>query len=407
MDRVIIIGAGQAGGQAAASLRQQTYKGEILLFGDEPHPPYQRPLLSKQYLSSEEEQERIFLRAEAFYLKHKITLRLGESIEKISPNVNSVTTSTGEQIRYRDLILALGSRPRTLTIPGSDLRGIHYLRTLDHVDVIKSEMLAGKKLVIIGGGYIGLEVASVAVKIGLDVLIIETEDRILKRVTTEEMSAFYHQLHVDRGVQICLNTSIASFSGQENLEGVVCGDKVVPADMVIVGIGIVPNTKLAQAAGIACDNGISTDEYCRTSIDNIYAAGDCTHHPNPILGRRLRLESVPNAMEQAKVAASNILGKNKAYAAVPWFWSDQYEHKLQMVGFSTDGQEQCLRGDKAAKTFAIYYFRDQRLVAVDAVNAPADFAAGRQFYDRRFDLKKLSNIDIDIKDCLMDDQIDH
>ncbi len=403
MNRIIIVGAGQAGGQVAASLRQQGCKDEILLFGDEPYPPYQRPLLSKQYLSSEEERDRIFLRADTFYQDHNISLRLNDRIKTIDAAVNTVTTASGEVIGYLNLVLTTGSRPRTLQVPGSDLKGIHYLRTLDDANAIKSEMLPGKKLVIIGGGYIGLEVASVAAAAGVSVVVVETEERILKRVTTEAMSRFYHQLHSERGVEICLNTTVSGFTGSESVAGVLCADKRLDADMVIVGIGIMPNIELAKNAGIVCDNGIITNEFSQTSFANIYAAGDCANHPNPLLGRRLRLESVPNAMEQAKVVAANIVGKGKSYAAVPWFWSDQYEHKLQMVGFSADGEQQVLRGDLLTRQFAIFYLHSGRLVAVDAVNSPVDFMAGRQLYGRRFDPGRLADQKNAIKDCLTDE----
>lgn len=402
MSRTIIVGAGQAGGQVAASLRQQGYTDEIVLFGDEPHRPYQRPILSKQYLASEQGEERVFLRAENFYTDHQITLKLGQRITAIDAHASTVTTEQGETIEYQDLVLATGSRPRKLQLPGSDLQGIYYLRTLDDVNAIKVDMQPGKKLVIIGGGYIGLEVASVAVAAGMDVAVAEMEDRILKRVTTVEMSEFYHQLHSDRGVNIHLQTTVSGFEGEERVKRVLCNGCNMDADVVIVGIGVIPNVELAEAAGIVCNNGIVTDEHCRTSVSNIYAAGDCCNHPNPVLGRRLRLESVPNAMEQAKVVAANILGQEKIYSVVPWFWSDQYEHKLQMVGFATDGETQLLRGDKDHQQFAIFYFQDERLVAVDAVNSSRDFMAGRQLYGRQFDLERLAHSDTAAKDCVVD-----
>lgn len=403
MSRIIIVGAGQAGGQVAAGLRQQGCKDEIVLFGDEPHLPYQRPLLSKQYLSSEQEEGRIFLRSQKFYQDHKISLRIAQRIDEINPASKIVTTDQGEKIDYKDLILATGSRPRRLNIPGSELQGLHYLRTLDDVNAIKAEMQPGKKLVIIGGGYIGLEVASVAVTAGLNVTVVETEDRILKRVTTAEMSEFYHQLHNERGVRILLQSAVSSFEGEGHVRQVVCEGRNIEADLVIVGIGIIPNIELAEAAGIECDNGIVTDDHCQTSVPHIYAIGDCSNHPNPILGRRLRLESVPNAMEQAKVAAANIMGNDKTYSAVPWFWSDQYEHKLQMVGFSADADRQVIRGDKEAKQFAILYLKDNCLVAVDAVNSAREFMAGRQLYRRRFDLQRLADSTLEVKDGLISD----
>ena len=405
MSRIVIIGAGQAGGQAVASLRQLGCKEEIMLFGEEPHLPYQRPALSKQYLSGEHDEGRIFLRGEDFYKKQNITLRIGERIVSIDSQAKQIFTNQGEQIDYQSLILATGSRPRRLDVSGSNLDGIHYLRTLDDVKAIKKTLQNDNKIVIIGGGYIGLEVASVAVNAGMDVTVLETEDRILKRVTTPEMSEFYHKLHTDKGVKIELKSSVSSFEGNDTssmLSCVVCKDKFLEADTAIVGIGVLPNIELASDAQIHCDNGITTDERCQTSVPDIYAIGDCANHPNPILRRRLRLESVPNAMDQAKVAAANIMGKNKTYSGVPWFWSDQYDLKLQMVGYSADSDTQVLRGDKDRQQFTIFYLKENRLVGVDAVNSARDFMMGRKFYGQLFDPLKLADMDIDVMDALIE-----
>lgn len=404
MSRIVIIGAGQAGGQAVASLRQFGYKEEIVLFGDESHLPYQRPFLSKQYLSGEHEEGRVFLRAEKFYNDQNITLRIGERVASIDPSAQQISTDKGEKIDYQDLILATGSRPRILNIAGSDLGGIHYLRTLDDVNAIKPTLVEGKKMVIVGGGYIGLEVASVAVTAGMDVTVIETEERILKRVTTPEMSEFYHKLHTDRGVKIVLNSGVNGFEAKNDskkLSHVLCKDQTLEADVAIVGIGIIPNIELAQEAQLDCDNGITTDGFCLTSAPHIYAIGDCSNHPNPVLKRRLRLESVPNAMDQAKVAASNIVGKEKTYSAVPWFWSDQFELKLQMVGYSADSDSQVLRGNKEQQQFSIFYLKNNCLVAVDAVNSAREFMAGRKLYGQQFDPIKLADSDIEVKDAVV------
>lgn len=259
-------------------------------------------------------------------------------------------------------------------------------------------------MVIVGGGYIGLEVASVAVTAGMDVTVIETEERILKRVTTPEMSEFYHKLHTDRGVKIVLNSGVNGFEAKNNskkLSHVLCKDQTLEADVAIVGIGIIPNIELAQEAQLDCDNGITTDGFCLTSAPHIYAIGDCSNHPNPALKRRLRLESVPNAMDQAKVAASNIVGKEKTYSAVPWFWSDQYELKLQMVGYSADSNSQVLRGNKEQQQFSIFYLKNNCLVAVDAVNSAREFMAGRKLYGQQFDPIKLADSDIEVKDAVV------
>ncbi len=384
MQPIVIIGAGHAAGQAVASLRQEKYEGDIVLIGDESHVPYQRPPLSKQYLSGEHGLDKVYLRPEKFYADRDITLKLDTRVEAIDTKAHTVTTSSGETIPYSKLLIATGGRPRKLTIPGSDLAGIHYLRSIADVDAIRAELAPGKRLAIVGGGYIGLEVAAVAVKAAVDVTVLEMEDRILKRVTTEAMSAYYDALHTGRGVKLRTSAKVTGFTGDGRVTAVnVDGAPPVPADVVIVGIGIIPNVEIAAAAGLTCDNGVVVDDHCRTSDADIYAAGDCTNHPNELLGRRLRLESVPNALDQARVAATNMLGGDAAYAAIPWFWSDQYELKLQMVGFSTDGDTAVVRGDPAANAFATFYLKDGVLVAADAVNSPKEFMACRQMVAKR------------------------
>lgn len=401
MTGIVIIGAGHAAGQAAASLRQEGFEGEITILGDEAHPPYQRPPLSKQYLSGEHGLERgVYLRPEKFYVDKNIDIRTGVTVNSIDTAGKQVTLESGDSISYDKLLIATGSRPRILNIPGSDLPGIFYLRTIADVDRIREAMKTAKRAVIVGGGYIGLEVASVAVTSGLDVSVLEMESRILQRVTTPEMSEFYHQLHEGRGVHILTETGCNGFEGEGKVERVLCGDKSIDADLVIVGIGIVPNVELAEAAGIKVDNGIVVDDHCQTSVADVYAAGDCTNHPNPVLNRRLRLESVPNAMEQARTAVSNMLGGDKTYAAVPWFWSDQYELKLQMVGFSADGDTQVLRGDKAANAFAVFYLKNGEVVAADAVNSPREFMVAKQLYGKKVDAAALSDPDTDLKSLI-------
>ncbi len=397
---IVIIGAGQGAGQAAASFRQEGYEGELIILGDEAFPPYQRPPLSKQYLSGTMPLERVFVRAEKFYADKNIDLRLNTRVEKLSVEDKTVTTTEGETIAYEKLMIATGSRPRILNIEGSDLGGIHYLRTIADVDEIQKSMKSAKNVVIVGGGYIGLEVASVAVTEGLNVTVLEMEDRILQRVTTPEMSEYYHQLHSERGLKIKTNTTVSGFKGDGDVTHVLCGDESIEADLVLVGIGIIPNIELAQDAGLSCENGITVDDHCQSSNPDIYAIGDCANHPNPILGRRLRLESVPNAMEQARVATSNMLGGDKIYSSVPWFWSDQYELKLQMVGFSSDGDTQVLRGDKSKNQFAIFYLKEGNVVAVDAVNSPREFMICKQLYGKPVDAEVLANPETELKSLL-------
>ena len=400
MAGMVIIGAGHAAGQAAASLRQEKYTGPITIIGDEAHLPYQRPPLSKAYLSGSQEVERVYLRAEKFYQEKEIDLKLSTRATAIDPDAKAVELEDGSKIDYDKLLISTGSRPRLLSIPGSDLGGIHYLRTIDDVDGIRADMHEGANLVIVGGGYIGLEVAAVGVEQGLNVHVLEMEDRILQRVTTPTMSKYYDELHRGRGVQIHTNTGVTGFSGDAKVQKVMCGDTEFAADMVIVGIGIVPNIELAEAAGIICDNGIVVDDHCQTSNPDIYAAGDCTNHPNALLDRRLRLESVPNAMDQARTSASNMLGGDKSYAAIPWFWSDQYELKLQMVGFSADGNREVLRGDMASNQFAVFYLKDNTVVAADTVNSPKEFMLCKKLVGKEADTAVLADSTSDLKSLL-------
>ena len=400
MSAIIIVGGGHAAGQAAASLRQEGFEGQITVIGDEPHIPYQRPPLSKQYLAGEQGLDRVYLRPDKFYADKGVAVQSGVRVEAIDCAARTVTTSEGQALAYDGLLLATGSLVRRLNLPGGELDGVHYLRNIADADAIKADMASGKTAVVVGGGYIGLEVAAVCVAAGLEVHVLEMEQRVLQRVTTPAMSAFYRGLHEGRGVQIHTSAQVTGFLGDSRVTAVQCGERSFPADLAVVGIGILPAPALAEAAGLDCDDGILVDERCRTSDPNIYAAGDCTNHPNPLLGRRLRLESVPNAMEQARVAAANMCGKKRDYAAVPWFWSDQYELKLQMVGFSADGEEEVLRGDMAANRFAVFYLKDGAVVAADAVNSPKEFMLCRRLIGQKVDAAALANPETDLKSLL-------
>ena len=400
MTGIVIIGAGHAAGQAAASLRQAKFEGSITIIGDEAHVPYQRPPLSKQYLAGTQVADKVYLRAEKFYADKDIQLMLDTRATQIDPGTKTINLDNGETIAYEKLLISTGSRPRKLSIEGSDLSGIHYLRTMDDVDGIRADVKPGANLVIVGGGYIGLEVAAVGIELGMNVHVLEMEERILQRVTTPEMSAYYHKLHSDRGVHIHTQTGVTGFSGNGKVENVLCGDESFAADIVIVGIGIIPNIEIAEEAGIHCDNGIVVDDHCCTSDPDIYAAGDCTNHPNPLMNKRLRLESVPHAMDQARVSTANMLGDDKVYAAIPWFWSDQYELKLQMVGFSADGDSQVLRGDMENHQFAIFYLKDGKVVAADAVNSPKEFMLCKQLVGKPADPAQLADPETDLKSLL-------
>ncbi len=398
---IVIVGGGHAAGQAAASLRQEKVADEIVVIGEEPHIPYQRPPLSKQYLSGEYGLERVLLRPSRFYEDKNIDVRTGVRVERIDPNAQTATCDDGRVVGYDKLLLATGAKPRKLNSPGSTLPGVHYLRTIADADAIKQDFQPGRRVAIVGGGYIGLEVAAIAIEAGLRVTVLEMEDRILARVATPAMSAFYTELHTDKGVVIRTGRRVESFAGSERLTGVVCADgEAVAADLAVVGIGVVPNTELAEAAGLDCDDGIVVDETTRTADPHIYAAGDCTNHPNPLLGRRLRLESVPNAMEQSRVAAANLAGETRTYANVPWFWSDQYDLKLQMVGFSRDADRHVVRGDPAKRQFAMFYFSGDTLIAADAVNSAREFMVARQLVGKSVDAGQLADPGADLRAIL-------
>lgn len=380
----IIVGAGQAGGQAAATLRERGFAGRIVLLGEEPVVPYQRPPLSKKFLAGELPVERTYLRPASFYQQHGIELKLGIRAEGIDRSARTVDLGSDGKLPYDKLLLATGSRPRQLAVPGANLPGVHCLRTIADVLQIRPHMAVGRQLVVVGGGYIGLEVAAVAAEGGMRVTVLEAADRILSRVTSPAMSEFFTGVHRSHGVEIRCLSAVSGFEGSDRVEAVRCVDQRIPADLVVVGIGIVPNVELAAAAGLACENGILVDERCRSGDPNVFAAGDCTNHPNPVLQRRVRLESVQNAVDQAKAAAANMAGAQDGYAQVPWFWSNQYDLKLQSVGL-LDGYDQVVRrGDPATRSFALFYLREGVLTAVDAVNMPREYMACRKLIPQRF-----------------------
>jgi len=392
---VIIIGAGQAGLQSIVSLRQSGYPKAITLIGDEAYLPYQRPPLSKAYLSGKMERDRLFLKPESFFTDNDVTVKLATRVASIDAGAKSVTLESGESLAYEDLILATGSRPRRLDLAGRELANIFDLRGMADIDAMQPHFIAGKKLVVIGGGYIGLEAAAVAADMGLHVHVLEAAPRLLARVAEPEISAFYDRIHKARGVTIITQSRIEGFVGERDcVSGIQMADgSVIDADIVITGIGIVPNIELAQAAGLTLDNGIVVNDVGQTSDAHIYAAGDCTQHPNDVLGRKLRLESVPNAIEQGKAVASAICGAPKPYHQVPWFWSDQYDVKLQIAGVPTQIDQKILRGDDTSNSFAWFYFTGDKLTGVTAVNRPAEFMAGRMLIEKS--AKGEASIDMD------------
>ena len=376
---ILVIGGGQAAAQAIASLRLWGYAGKLRLIADEPALPYQRPPLSKAYLKGEMDEERLYFKPADWYEAQNVEVSLGVRADTIDRASRTVNLSHGDPAPYDALILATGSRPRRLPFAEAMLENVHELRDLRDVDGLKSQVTAGKNMVIVGAGYIGLEAAAVARQLGANVTVLEMAPRVLARVTSPVMSAFYTKLHTDNGVRILTDTRLQALDGDETRVHAARLDDgtPIPADSVLVGIGILPNQELAAEAGIACDTeaggGILVDEDARTNDPRIFACGDCAVRPLIHYGRVGRLESVHNAIEQGKLAAAAILGRERPRLDVPWFWSDQYDVKLQIAGLSQNYDHHIVRGDPASGSFAVFYFRANRLIAVDAVNAAPEF----------------------------------
>jgi 3-phenylpropionate/trans-cinnamate dioxygenase ferredoxin reductase subunit len=376
-EHLVIIGAGQACAQAITSLRAEGFTGAITIVGDESYPPYQRPPLSKAYLAGVFERERLFLKPPTFYQEGACELLLGTSAESIDRKNRVVRLAGGRSLSYEKLLLATGSRVRRLSLEGANLPGICYLRGIADVDALRANFVPGTRLVVVGGGYIGLEVAAIAVKQGLDVTVIESLDRVMLRAVSPEMSRFYEHVHREAGVRIVLNAAVQKFEGKSRLESVCANGEFYPADIALVAVGIVPNVEIAEAAGLACDDGIVVDDCARTADPDIFAAGDCTRHIGRD-GALIRLESVQNAIDQAKHAALAMMGKPTPYREVPWFWSDQFDLKLQIAGLARPGDVLVRRGDPATRKFAVFHLREERVAAVEAVNAAPEYIVGRR-----------------------------
>jgi 3-phenylpropionate/trans-cinnamate dioxygenase ferredoxin reductase subunit len=400
---ILIIGGGQAGAQAIDTLRREGFRGRLVLIGDEPELPYQRPPLSKKYLSGEMAADRLPFRHRAFYDEHRVELKLGRRAVRLDPAARQVELADGEQLTYDRLLLCLGAESRRLTCPGAALPGVLYLRGLADVAPIQAGFKPQARVVIIGGGYIGLETAATCRKMGCEVTVLEMADRVMNRVAAPSVSQYFAQEHRAHGITLICGTQVVCLEGQGRVESVVCADGTRHrADLVVVGVGAVATTELASAAGLACDNGIMVDEYCRTSDALIYAAGDCTNHPSPRFGRRVRLESVDNAFEQAKTAALNLLDRPVVHDRVPWFWSDQFDNKLLIVGLSQDHDQLVLRGDPASRSFSVCYLKDRELLAVEAVNHSKDYMAARKLIAERalFDVGKLADSELALKEAI-------
>ncbi|WP_239806453.1 NAD(P)/FAD-dependent oxidoreductase [Croceicoccus hydrothermalis] len=401
---VIIVGAGHGGAAAALALRQAGFEGSVAMIGREKEPPYERPPLSKEYLAREKEFERLYIRPPQFWGDKAIDLVLGTSVTEIEPRGKAVKLSNGEEMEYGRLIWAAGGDARRLSCSGADLRGVHSVRTRADVDRMIAEIDAGsKRCVVIGGGYIGLEAAAVLRKLDIEVVLIEMLDRVLARVAGETLSRFYEKEHRDHGVNIMLETGVDCILGDgDKVTGVRLSDgSEVDADMVIVGIGIVPCIDPLIVAGATGANGVDVDEYCRTSLDDVYAIGDCAAHANDFAdGAVIRLESVQNANDMAKTAAQAICGDRQPYKATPWFWSNQYDLKLQTVGLSMGFDNFVVRGDPAERSFSIVYMRDGKVVALDCVNRVKDYVQGKKLVERHavIDPDLLADTDVALKE---------
>jgi 3-phenylpropionate/trans-cinnamate dioxygenase ferredoxin reductase subunit len=400
---ILIIGGGQAGAQATDTLRRAGFAGRIVLIGDEPWLPYQRPPLSKKYLAGELAQDRLPIRHQSYYDEHRIELKLGQAAARLDKDARRVTLAGGEELHYDRLLLCTGAKSRPLTCPGSELAGVHYLRGMADVAPIREGLKSGARVVIIGGGYIGLETAATASHHGCAVTVLEMADRVMNRVVAPGVSEYFAEQQRMHGVNVDCNARVVRLEGAGRVERVVCADGgSYPADLLVVGVGATANTDLASAAGLACENGVLVDEYCRTSDAAIFAAGDCTNHPSPRYGVRVRLESVDNAFEQAKTAALNILGRPTVHDRVPWFWSDQFDNKLLIVGLSQGYDRLVLRGDPATRSFSACYLKGGELIALEAVNHSADYMAARKLIAERarLDPDKVANPKIPLKEAV-------
>jgi 3-phenylpropionate/trans-cinnamate dioxygenase ferredoxin reductase subunit len=399
---VVIVGAGHAGGSVAAFLRQYGHQGRIVLIGDEPLLPYQRPPLSKAWLKGEADADSLSLKPADWYAANNVMLRLGGVAERINRSEKTVTLASGEVIPYDYLVLATGARARELPIPGSDLAGVLALRTAADAELLKNALGPDKRLAVVGGGYVGLEAAASARALGSHAMVIERESRVLARVACETLSHFFQDYHGKHGVAFELNAGVAAFEGQDgHVTGVRFADgRIVACDVALVGVGAVPNDELAKNAGLPAGNGVVVDLEARTDDPSIFAIGDVAHRPLPLYDRQFRLESVPNALEQAKQAASAILGRPAPPSETPWFWSDQYDLKLQIAGLPFDADRQVVRGDVAAAKFAVFHLKGDLVQAVEAVNAPPEFMAGKQLIAKRtpVDADKLADLSVSMKE---------
>jgi len=402
----LVIGGSHAAAQLVVSLRQEGWGGKILVISDAAQHPYHRPPLSKAYLSGEKSADDLLIRSPAAYAKLGVEFRFNATATAIDRNAHTVRLDDGEVLRYDRLALCTGARVRKLPIAGAELAGVHYLRDLRDAEAIKRDLRPGTRAAIIGGGYIGLETAALLRKVGAEVCVLETMERVLQRVTAAEVSRFYTRIHREEGVRIETGVQAVEIVGDDGQRAtaVRCDNgQQVAADLVIIGIGVVPNTELAAAAGLGVDNGIRVDEYAQTDDPQIVAAGDCTNHPNALYGCNLRLESVPNATEQAKSAAAAMCGKRKAYRALPWFWSDQYDLKLQIAGLNQGYDAVAVRGDiEGSRSFAAFYLQEGKVIAADCVNRPMEFSLAKMLLsgDKQIPIERLTDEGVTVKEMV-------
>ena len=404
MNNLVIIGTGQSAAQCALTLRRNMFKDNITMIGEEKHLPYQRPPLSKEFLSGEVSLERVFMKSKEFFDQNDVTIFTSTPVISIDRNKKILSLSNQEDLTYNKLVIATGSRVRKLNVEGSSLKNISYLRSIEDANRLKEYFKFGKKLVIVGAGYVGLEVAATAVKKGINVTLIEMENRIMSRTVDPVISKYFDSLHRQNGVEIFLEAALEKFEGKDAVERVICSNgQIIEADGVLIGVGILPNQELAESAGLNCNNGILVDEFGRTEDTSIFACGDCTNHPNTYLNKNLRLESVHNALEQAKTVAMSLLGKQEKYNQVPWFWSDQYDKKLQIVGFSDDHDELVIRGAIEEDNFMLFFLKEGKLIAVNAVNNPKEFLICKKLVANKQKISSdaISNQSVDLKELLI------
>jgi 3-phenylpropionate/trans-cinnamate dioxygenase ferredoxin reductase subunit len=399
---VVILGAGHAGGTVAALLRQYGHAGPITLIGEEPIAPYQRPPLSKAWLKGEADAASLALKPDEFYGEAGIDFRRSTAAVSLERGSKTVKLSDGSTLAYDILIIATGARAIALPAPGADLEGVLFLRTAADAEALKAAVGPGKRLAIVGGGYIGLEAAASGRGLGAEAVVIEREARLLARVACEQLSSFFQRYHEERGVEFVLGASVTGFVGENgHVTGVTLTDgRTIACDAVLVGVGAAPNDEIARDAGLECARGVVVDLTAKTSDPAIYAIGDVAHRPMPIYDRMFRLESVPNALEQAKQAACDITGRPAPALEAPWFWSDQYDLKLQIAGLAFDADQVLLRGDPASNKFAVFHLKGGLVQAVEAVNAPPEFMAGRQFILNRkaVSAEKLADPSVSMKE---------